>query len=187
MNYIDIILCIPLVWGLYKGFTKGLIIEAASLVAFGLGVWGAIHFSELCAVKLSGWFNWHSEYLPIISFAVVFLLIVILVYFIAKLVQKMVEGMALSAFNKIGGAIFGSLKFAMIMSVLIFVIDAVEKSYPMISFEAKEKSLLYKPVGKIAPMLIPALGKSKIGDLIPKQEDIDVDVKVGLKDKIDEK
>ncbi|MFY9309586.1 MAG: CvpA family protein [Bacteroidia bacterium] len=185
MNYIDIIICIPLVWGLYKGFTKGLIIEAASLVAFGLGVWGGIHFSEMCATKLSGWFNSHSEYLPIVSFAVIFLGIVVLVFLIAKLVQRAVEGMALSAINKIGGAIFGSLKFALIMSVLIFIIDAVEKSYPMVSLEAKEKSLLYRPVGKIAPTLIPALNDSKIGELIPKKEDVgvDVDVKINLKDK----
>ena len=72
MNYIDIIICIPLVWGLYKGFTKGLIIEAASFIAFGLGVWGGIHFSDFIAHKISEWFNWHSPYLPIVSFAVTF-------------------------------------------------------------------------------------------------------------------
>lgn len=182
MNYIDIILCIPLVWGLYKGFTKGLIIEAASLVAFGMGVWGGLHFSKLVADKLSGWFNWQSEYLPIVSFALTFLLIVIGVYFIAKLIQRMVEGMALSSLNKIGGAVFGVLKFALVMSVIIFMLDAVEKSYLVASFKAKEESLLYKPVGKIAPILIPALKDSKIGELLPKQEDVKVDVKIDLKD-----
>ncbi|MES2593007.1 MAG: CvpA family protein [Bacteroidota bacterium] len=183
MNHIDIILCIPLVWGLYKGFTKGLIIEAASLIAFGLGVWGGIKFSDSSAIKIRDWFNWQSPYLPIVSFAVTFLLIVISVYFIAKLVQRMVEGMALSAVNKIGGAVFGVLKFALVMSVMIFMADAVEKSYPLISFKTKEESLLYKPVGKIAPMLIPALNDSKIRELIPKQEDMDVDVKIDLKNK----
>jgi membrane protein required for colicin V production len=138
MNYIDIIICIPLVWGLYKGFTKGLIIEAASFIAFGLGVWGGIHFSDFIAHKISEWFNWHSPYLPIVSFAVTFLIIVILVYFFAKLIQRMVEGMALGFINKIGGAIFGSLKFALIMSVVIFVMDAIEKSYPVFSFKTKE-------------------------------------------------
>lgn len=163
MNYIDIILCIPLVWGLYKGFTKGLIIEAASMVAFGLGVWGGLHFSELVAAKLIGWFSWQSQYLPIFSFALTFLLIVIAVYFIAKLIQRMVEGMALSSLNKIGGAAFGSLKFALVMSVVIFVLNAVEKSYPVVTFEAKKGSLLYEPIGKIAPLLIPKLKDSKIG------------------------
>ncbi|MGZ4053476.1 MAG: CvpA family protein [Bacteroidia bacterium] len=181
MNYLDIILCIPLVWGLYKGFTKGLIIEAATMIAFALGVRGGITFSNYIAIKISSSFDWHSPYLPIVSFAATFLAIVIIVYFIAKLVQRMVEGMALSAVNKIGGAIFGALKFAMVMSVVIFMIDALEESYPMISFKTKEESLLYKPVGLIAPTLIPALNKEKMKTLVPKP-DVDVDVKVKLKD-----
>jgi len=82
----------------------------------------------------------------------------------------MVDGMALSAINKILGAVFGALKFAMVMSVLIFIIDALEESYPMISLKTKNESVLYKPIGKIAPAIIPALNKSKVASLIPKGE-----------------
>jgi membrane protein required for colicin V production len=174
MNYLDLIICIPLVWGLYKGFTKGLIVEAATFIAFGLGVWGGIHFSDYVAKIVVEKFNWHSPYLPIVSFAITFLGIVILIYFIAKLIQRLVEGMALGALNKIGGALFGALKFALVMSVVIFMIDAVEKSYPTVSFKTKEESLLYKPVGKIAPMLIPALSKSKMNSLFPKTDTVTV-------------
>ncbi len=181
MNYLDIILCIPLVWGLYKGFTKGLIIETATFVAFGLGVWGGIKFSDYVAQKLTEWFDWQSPYLPIISFALTFILIIATVFLVAKLVQRAVEGMALTAINKIGGAIVGALKFAMVMSVIIFVIDAVEQSYPFISFKSKEESLLYKPIGKIAPTLIPALNKSKMAALVPKP-DVDVELKVKMKE-----
>jgi membrane protein required for colicin V production len=160
MNYIDISLCIPLVWVLYKGFTKGLIVEAATFVAFGLGVWGAMHFANLITTKIHEIFNWNSPYLSIVSFAITFLGIVICIYFVAKLIQKAAEGMALGPINKIGGAIFGVLKFGLLMSIVIFIIDATEKSYPVFSFDAKKESLLYKPVGMIAPMLIPGLGKS---------------------------
>ena len=90
----------------------------------------------------------------------------------------MAEGMALSAINKIGGAVFGALKFAMIMSVVIFMIDAVEQSYPMISFKTKEESLLYRPVGKIAPTLIPALNKSKVAAMLPKADDAEIQINV---------
>lgn len=172
MNYIDIILCIPIVWGLYKGFTKGLIVEAATFVAFGLGVWGAIHFSEMVATFLKEKAHWDSRYLPVISFAITFLGIVIVIYFIAKLIQRMAEGMALGPVNKIGGAIFGALKFAMVLSVVIFIIDSVEESYPMITFKTKKESLLYKPVGKIAPMLIPAMNKSKVGEMFVRQDSL---------------
>jgi len=178
MNYIDILLCIPLVWGLYKGFTKGLIIEAATLVAFSLGVWGGITFSDFIAQKIKESFEWNSPYLPIISFAFTFLIIIAFVFLVAKMIQKMVEGVALSAVNKIGGAVFGALKFALMMSVVIFMIDAVEESYPMVSFKTKEESLLYRPVGKIAPTLIPALDKSKVAAMMPKAEDVKVEIEV---------
>lgn len=183
MNYIDIIICIPLVWGLYKGFTKGLIVELATVVAFGLGVWGGITFSDYFAQKLTEWFDWKSPYLPVISFALVFLGIIASIFFFAKLMQKLTEKIALSALNKIGGAVFGVLKFAMVLSVIIFMIDAVEESYPMISFKTKEESLLYKPMGKIAPTLIPALDKSKVAKLMPQQDDVDVNVNIKLKEK----
>lgn len=159
MNYIDISLCIPLVWGLYKGFTKGLIVEAATFIAFGLGVWGGMHFADFVATTIKKTFNWHSAYLPIVSFAITFLGIVICIYFIANLIQKAAEGMALGPINKIGGAVFGILKFGLLMSIVIFIVNALEKSYPVFSFDAKKESLLYKPVGMIAPMLIPGLGE----------------------------
>lgn len=178
MNFIDILLCVPLLWGLYKGFIKGLIIEAATMVAFGLGVWGGIHFSDFIAKKIVEWFSWQSSYLPLVAFAITFLGIVVLVYFIAKLIQRMVEGMALSAVNKIGGAVFGALKFALVMSVIIFMIDAVEQSYPLISVKSKEGSLLYKPVGKIAPLLIPSLNKSKIASMVPPTDSLGVKVEI---------
>ena len=73
MNYIDIILAIPLLWAIYMGFTKGFIIEITSLIALFLGVYGAIHFSYYISdsMKLS------SAYSPLISFAITFLIIVI--------------------------------------------------------------------------------------------------------------
>lgn len=182
MNYIDIIICIPLVWGLYKGFTKGLIVEAASLIAFGLGVWGSVHFSTYIAEQIRSRFDWQSEYLPIVSFAITFLLIVVAIFLLAKLLQHLVEGMALSAVNKLGGALFGALKFAFLMSVVIYILNAVEKSYPIVSIKAQESSLLYEPTGKIAPFFIPALKNTQpLESLLPSANDIDVDVNVKVK------
>lgn len=176
MSYIDIIICIPLVWGIYKGFTKGLIVEVATFIAFGLGVWGAIKFSDFLGNQMKESFHWKSPYLPVVAFCITFLGIVIIVYFLAKLVQKMAEGMALGAFNKLGGALFGALKFALVMSVVIFVIDVLSESYPMISFKTKEQSLLYKPIGKIAPALIPSLNKSKVAALVPVVDSVKMGV-----------
>src|ERR1051326_3049281 len=121
MNWIDIIILIPLLWGLYKGFTKGFIIEVATLVAFGLAVWSGIKFSDFLSEWMKNYFHWTTKYLPIISFAVIFIGILILVFALAKLIQRFAKAVALGFVNKLAGGIFGMLKFGLILSVLIFV------------------------------------------------------------------
>ena len=69
--------------------------------------------------------------------------------------------MLLGAFNKIGGAIFGTLKFAFIISIGIFVVNLfrIDKVFP--ANKTIEKSMLYQPIKKIAPLIIPNLIERK--------------------------
>ena len=168
MNYIDIILCVPLLWGLYKGFTKGLIIEAASIIALGLAVWGGIKFSDFLTGYIHAHFIWDTKYLPVISFAIIFLGILIGVYAIAILLERLIKAVSLGFVNKLAGGVFGMLKFGLILSVIILVLNAIEKNIHIIPAEAKQKSLLYKPVGKIVPLIIPGIRESKLGDMITR-------------------
>jgi membrane protein required for colicin V production len=171
MNFIDILICIPVLWGLYKGFTKGLVIEIAGLAAFFLGIWVATRFSE----SMKGIFSFAGKYDGVVAFCLLFLVSVVLIFLTAKMISKIVEGASLSSVNKLSGAVFGGLKFALIISVLFFVMDAVERSYPMLSVKTKQESLLYNPVAKIAPAIIPGLDKEKMDQMMPKAE---VEVKI---------
>ena len=162
MNWIDIVICIPLVWGFYKGITKGLVIELATIVALWLGVWAALKFSEILAGFAHDHFGWSSKYLHVICFCVILLCVLMLVYLLARLLTRVVKAVALGWLNKLLGAAFGMLKFALLLSILFFVFDAMEKSYPFISAEAKNNSLLYQPIAKIAPALIPGLSENKM-------------------------
>jgi membrane protein required for colicin V production len=47
MNVIDIILIIPILWFGYQGFTKGMVISMATLLALGIGIWAGLQFSDL--------------------------------------------------------------------------------------------------------------------------------------------
>ncbi len=176
MNWIDIVIAIPLLWGLYKGFTKGFIIEVATLIAFGLAVWGGIKFSDFLSEWMKNYFHGTTKYLPVISFAIIFIGVLVLVFAIAKLIQRFVKAISLSFINKLAGAIFGMLKFGLIISVLIFVLNAIEKSISFIPTETKHSSLLYEPVGKIAPLVIPGLKNSKLEKIIP--DSVSVNIKV---------
>jgi len=69
MNYLDIVLCIPLIWGAWRGLIKGFIIEVSTLIALGLGIYGGIHFSDLVASGLSTFIDVQGNILHLISFA----------------------------------------------------------------------------------------------------------------------
>ena len=123
-------------------------------------------------------FSFAGKYDGVVAFCLLFLGAVILIFLTAKLINKIVEGASLSSVNKITGSVFGGLKFAMIISVVFFVMDAVERSYPMLSVQTKNESLLYKPVAAIAPAVIPGLDNSKMDKMMPKAE---VEVKISQK------
>jgi membrane protein required for colicin V production len=162
MNYLDIIIAVPLLWGLYKGFTKGIILEVASLLSLGLAIWVAIQFHNFLLVWMYDSLGWKSNYLPIVSFALLFIGVLVVVFVIAKLIEKVVESVALGFVNKLAGALFGMLKFGIIISLFIFILNAIEKKYSFIPADMKNKSLLYQPLSKIAPLIIPGLSESKL-------------------------
>jgi len=157
MNYFDIIIIIPLLWGAFKGFKKGLIIEIASLIALFLGVWGGVKFASVSAKYLGEMFDISEKLMPIISFSVTFIIIVIAVFLLAKLLQNLIKMVALGTINKIAGAAFGVLKFALILSVILSLINNINAQISFIDPEMENSSLLYKPVSKIAVVVIPGL------------------------------
>lgn len=157
MNYFDIIIIIPLLWGAFKGFKKGLIIEVASLVALFLGVWGGVKFSSVSANYLGEMFSISEKIMPLISFSVTFIVIVIAVFLLAKLLQRFIKMVALGTINKIAGAAFGILRFGLIISVLLSLINNINAQVQFLDSEMEESSLLYKPISKIAVVVIPGL------------------------------
>jgi membrane protein required for colicin V production len=170
MNYLDIIICVPVAWGLYKGFMKGLILEVAMLFALLGAIWVAVNFSDLITRLIREKLHWSNTYLPVISFVILFLGVLIGTYALAKLLERSIDSASLGPVNKILGALFGAFKFALILSVVFFMIDAVEQSFPVLSSEKKSKSLLYKPVASIAPVVIPGLRGSRVGELVKRKQ-----------------
>jgi membrane protein required for colicin V production len=166
MNYFDIIIIIPLIWGCYKGFKKGFIIEIASFIALGLGVWGGMKFSAISAKYLSEAFDISEKVMPIISFAVTFIAIVIVVFMLAKMLQKIISMVALGFINRTAGALFGMLKFGLIMSVIINFSNIINNQINFIEPEMKNSSILYEPIGKVAQIIIPGLKNANFDNMI---------------------
>jgi membrane protein required for colicin V production len=160
MNWLDIVLAIPLLWFLYKGFRNGLIIELASLAALILGIYAALHFSFHVQGYLEENFEIAEKYLYIVSFAITFLIAAIVVYLAGKIIHKLVSIVALGFLNRLAGGIFGLLKAALVLSVILYFINGFDQG--LIKSDVKDKSILYAPIESIVPMIIPRLDLDEI-------------------------
>ncbi len=161
MNTLDIILAVPLLYGIYKGFTRGLIIEIASLVGLILGVYGGVKFSHKTASIMGEHVNLTGNAMQLFSFIVTFFIILGGVYFLAKLLEKVVNLVAMKPLNKIGGAAFGLLKTGLILSIVLIVVEALDSRWSFIPKELKESSQIYQPTATIAPMVLPVFKDSQ--------------------------
>ena len=177
ISMLDIILLVPIAWFTYKGFSKGLIIELATLIALLLGVYIAGNFSSYTADFLRDSFDFHSKYMSIISFTITFIAVVLLVMIFGKTLEKVVNILMLSFLNKLAGAIFGMLKISFVLSVLIFILTTFGIEKKVIDKEMQQKSYLYEPIKSIAPFIFPVVkenGVTIFDELDEKVHDIDL-------------
>lgn len=146
MNSLDYILFIPLLYGLYRGFTKGLIVELASLLALTLGIYGALHFSSFTFEFLSDYVEIKTEYLQLASYGLTFLIIVMLISLTGKILTMLIKLVALGFINRMMGAIFGGIKVLLVLSMFILFFDRLNKQFEMVKDEVLNASIMYNPI-----------------------------------------
>jgi membrane protein required for colicin V production len=158
MNYLDIVLLCFLGLLVFNGVRKGFIISLATLIALILGIWVAIHFSNYISVILEKNLHPSGTWLPLLSFTLTFLLVLIIVMLIAKGLEKLVDLVGMGFFNHLAGGVFGLLKGILFASVLLFIITSFDPKQKLITAKAKEKSLFYGYVERIFPELMNFFG-----------------------------
>lgn len=162
MNFVDILLLIPLIYFAYKGFKNGLIIEVFTLLALLVGIYAGIHLSDGTAKLMKDNWGMDSEYLPIIAFTVTFLGVGAIVFFGGKFLEKVVSVTGLSIANKLAGVGFAILKGIYLLSVLIVLFEAYDEKGDFIAEETKNDSLLYHPFQAVSTKTIPRLKESSM-------------------------
>jgi membrane protein required for colicin V production len=157
MNIIDIIIACLLLFGLVIGYRKGLFVELTSLVGLVLGVYGAIHFSYFLSNFLVSKVSWDPSLIQVIAFAGTFIIIVIALVLLGKALTTIAETIMLGFFNKILGAVFGALKYALILSVVLIIFSEFNKTFKFMDKSKTSNSVLYEPVKNLAPYIFPKL------------------------------
>lgn len=151
---LDLILAVIIVLAIIRGFRRGLIVGLFSLIAIVIGLAAAIKLSAVVAGYIGKAVKISDQWLPIISFAVVFFIVVLLVRLGANAIQKMVETVMLGWINRLGGIIFYIAIYVTIFSVLLFYAEQLQIVKPA----TKEKSVTYSYVQPLGPKAINAIG-----------------------------
>ncbi len=164
MNFLDVMILVPMIWYGFKGYKKGLVFEVAGIVALLVGTWIAINFSK----KLAEWAGFSGQYIDIIAFVVTFGAVIFLVFAFAKFIEKAVTFVVPEFLNNLGGMILGAFKVALIVSVLLYFISSMDRFELFLKRDIKDGSRLYRPVSIIAPAIFPEFRKQSDSIMKPK-------------------
>ena len=176
---LDIFLLLVLIVGAWRGFTKGLLLSVASLVGLVGGIWAASHFSHLVAENLSQHVSWSVNTIHMASLALTFLLVVLGVHLLAKLLEKVLDLVALGFVNKLAGAVFGLLKVALILSFVMLLLNQTVGPRAWLP-ESDPASVLVGPVEALAPAITPAL--ERLDELQPLEDRVQETVQETVSD-----
>lgn len=151
---LDIIVVVLIVLAVIKGFQRGLIVGLFSLVAIIIGLAAAIKLSAVVAGYIGKAVRVSDQWLPVISFAVVFIIVVLLVRLGANAIQRLVESVMLGWANRIGGAIFYIAIYITVFSVVLFYAEQLNIIQPA----TIERSVTYSFVQPWGPKAIDGFG-----------------------------
>lgn len=153
MNTLDLVILIPIAVGFVFGLFKGLIKELTSLAAIFLGIYAAKLLSPWMAEVFIKTFKFSDKVAHPLAYILLFIAVAVALLILSKTLDKIFESMSLDGLNKLMGGVFGGLKYALIVSVLINVFDVVDSKFNLVSPITKSESIAYKPVLNLGPKL----------------------------------
>ena len=151
---LDIIFAVIIVLAILKGYQKGLVVGLFSLVTVIVGLAAAMKLSTVVAGYIGKAVKVSDQWLPIISFAVVFFIILLLIRLGARAIEKTVELVMLGWVNKVAGVIFFAAIYTTVFSVLLFYTEQMKLIQP----ETIKTSVTYSFVQPWGPKAINGFG-----------------------------
>lgn len=144
--FIDILLIVLLILAIIKGYQRGLIVGVFSFVAVIIGLAAAMKLSTVAAGYIGTAIKISDAWLPVISFAVVFIVVVLLIRLGANLIQKTVEISMLGWVNRLGGILLYIAIYVLVFSVILFYAGQVNLLQPATTGNSTSYSYI-QPLG----------------------------------------
>src|SRR5450755_2573996 len=147
---IDILFYIIVCVAIIRGWRKGLILALFSVVCGLIGLAAAVKLSAVVATHMKSDLHMTSRWLPVIAFFLVFILVVLIIRWAGRLLEKLVKLVLLEWLNKLGGILLFILLYLSIYSIFLFYGTKTQ----VISKQAVEDSHFYSMIAPFGPAVI---------------------------------
>ncbi|MCU6768513.1 CvpA family protein [Barnesiella propionica] len=153
MNYIDIAILTIVVIACIQGYIKGILRQAGALGGFLLGIVCARLFGQNAMDFLGHIVSLPSYACKVLAYFIVFLLVYLACNFIIGLVRKVTHKIQLGWMDRIGGVVFGVVRYLFVLSLVLNLLALVDPRSHLLRKEICTESQYYKPVFNMAPAL----------------------------------
>jgi membrane protein required for colicin V production len=147
---IDIVFYIIVLMALVRGWRKGLIRALFSAVCGIIGLAAAVKLSAVLATHMKSDLHVSGRWLPVIAFVLIFVLVILLVSWAGKLLDKLIKLVLMEWLNKLGGILLFLLLYLSVYSIILFYGTRTH----IISKQAVEDSHCYTLIAPFGPAVI---------------------------------
>ncbi len=160
---IDIIILLLLVLAVFNGMRRGFIAQVVAIVALIVGIWLSCRFGSL----IGGWaaekFRTSVQLMNCIAFALIFIIVITLLTFLGRLIEKTVKILLLGWLNRLLGIVFALCKFFIIIGLCLLLVNFLNNEFGFPSSDALAKSQLFRPLTDAVSSVFPYLKNMLLG------------------------
>lgn len=164
MPVVDIILLVILLLGAWSGYRKGLMLEVVAIAAFVLAIIGGFKLLDSAMNIVASFYDGFGTFLPVVAFFLIFILVIVVVNLAGRFLKKVIDWTPLGFFDNIAGAALGIFKWALGVSILLWVGSSAGFELPK---SAVDKAKIYPVVVEVAPKV-----GAWIGSVFPPFRDL---------------
>lgn len=155
MSAFDIFLLVPISYGAFKGFQRGLLLEVISLGALLIGIIGGLKLLNQAIPVMRGFVGDIFGVLPFLTFLVVFAAIIMAVKLLGLFLKKAIDFTPLGLIDNLLGGMLGALKWCFALSLLLYVSGLAGMT---VSEETAQASFVYPKLVLLTPLALKGIG-----------------------------
>ena len=156
MTTIDILILILIGTGILLGLIKGALKQLAGLLGLVVGLLAAKALYAAVAQEVFSRVTDNMTVAQVLSFIAIWIVVPLLFLAVASLLTKLLDAITLGWINRLLGGVLGGVVHALLVSLVICVLEAVDTKDDLISRQQKQKSALYYRMEPLAGLFFPA-------------------------------